>query len=218
MEILLDRLNALSRIIPLFLFFMKIPEKYTTHELHIRNMNSLCCFRLIRLEFESLGIHIHELKAGYAKVSFDSAKISLENIDAVLQKSGLSLISNPERILLEKIKQAVIELIHHMNNADSIARKSDYLVEKLRMSYRHISAVFRKYEPLTLERFIILHKIERIKDLIDSEEYTLSEIAYMMDYSSVQYLSNLFKKETGVSVSEYKQNPHPYKKMWDDLY
>jgi len=197
---------------------MKQQEKHRTHELHIKNMNSRCCFRLIRLEFEPLGIEIHELKAGYAKVSFDTEKITLNQIDKILKQSGLSLISNPELILLEKVKQTVIELIHYMNNADSIARKSDYLVEKLRMSYRHISALFRKYEPLTLERFIILHKIERVKDLIDSEEYTLSEIAYMMDYSSVQYLSNLFKKETGVSVSEYKQNPQDYKKSWDDLY
>jgi AraC-like DNA-binding protein len=197
---------------------MKKLPRDTTHELHIKNMNSRCCFRLIRLEFETLGIQIHELKAGYAKVCFNANKLTLEKIDAVLQNSGMSLISNPELILLEKIKQAVIELVHYMNNSDSIARKSDYLVEKLHMSYRQISAVFRKYEPITLERFIILHKIERIKDLIDSEEYTLSEIAYMMDYSSVQYLSNLFKKEVGVSVSEYKQNPQDYKKMWDELY
>jgi YesN/AraC family two-component response regulator len=72
------------------------------------------------------------------------------------------------------------------------------------MSYRQMSSLFSKYEITTLEKYIILNKIERIKELIDSEEFTLSEIAYMMDCNSVQYLSNQFKKETGMSVSEYK--------------
>jgi AraC family transcriptional regulator len=98
----------------------------------------------------------------------------------------------------------VFELIYKMNNVNSIAQKSEYIVEKLGLNYRYISNLFSKYEPQTLEKYIIRHKIERIKQLIDENEYTLGEIAYMMDYSSVQYLSNQFKKETGMTVSEYK--------------
>jgi YesN/AraC family two-component response regulator len=91
-----------------------------------------------------------------------------------------------------------------MNNADSIARKSDYLVEKLNISYQRMSKLFSKHEQITLERYIILNKMEKIKALIDSNDYSFSEIAYLMDYSSVQYLSNQFKKETGISFSDYK--------------
>ena len=94
---------------------------------------------------------------------------------------------------------------------------ADYLVEKLGYSYPYLSRLFSASEPLTLEKYTILQKIERIKELILSEEYTLSEIAFMMDYSSVQYLSNQFKKITGVSVSEFKNSPGLYKKSIDKL-
>jgi AraC-like DNA-binding protein len=128
------------------------------------------------------------------------------------------VIDSREMIMVEQIKQAVIELIHHMNNVDSVVRKSDYLVEKLGYSYQHLSKTFSAYETITLERYIILQKIERIKQLIDNDEFTLSEIAFMMDYSSVQYLSNQFHKTTGMTVSEYKVSDHSSKKPIDKLY
>ena len=122
-----------------------------------------------------------------------------------------------EQQIVSQIKQAVIELIHYSNNVSSILRKSDYLVEKLNMSYQQLSKIFSKHENITLEKYIIKNKIERIKELIDSDEYSLSEIAYMMDYSSVQYLSNQFKKETGFSVSEYKKFEKRNKSTLDEL-
>jgi len=112
----------------------------------------------------------------------------------------------------------VIELVHHMNNMDSIVRKSEYLVEKTGLSYAYLSRIFSSQEHITLERFIILHKIERIKELIDQEELTLSEIAFIMDYSSVQYLSNQFKHYTGMTVSEYRESDRSSKKSIDQLY
>jgi AraC-like DNA-binding protein len=105
-----------------------------------------------------------------------------------------------------------------MNNVDSVVRKSEYLVEMLGLSYQQLSKIFSKYESITLERYIILNKVERIKELILQDEYTLSEIAYMMDYSSVQYLSNQFKKETGYSVTEYKKLGLNLKKPVENLY
>ncbi len=85
------------------------------------------------------------------------------------------------------------------------------------MSYQQLSKMFSKHEDITLERYTILNKIERIKELIDQEEFTLSEIAYIMDYSSVQYLSNQFKKETGISVSDYKKSDKSIKRSLDNL-
>ena len=105
-----------------------------------------------------------------------------------------------------------------MNNVDSVVRKSDYLVEKLGYSYPYLSKIFNSHEPVTLEKYIILQKIERIKQLIDNEDFTLSEIAFMMDYSSVQYLSNQFRKITGMSVSEYKASDRSAKKPLDRIY
>jgi len=176
-----------------------------------------CCQKLIRLEFEVVGIQVIVMKQGYIEVSFESEKHSLTQIEQILKKNGMSLIKSREHKIVEEIKVAVIELIHHSNNIDSVVQKSEYLVEKLGMSYQQLSKMFSKHEHITLERFSILNKIERIKELIDQDDYTLSEIAYMMDYSSVQYLSNQFKKETGISVSDYKKSDKSIKRSLDNL-
>jgi len=163
-----------------------------------------CCLRVVREDFEKHNIQILRLLQGFVEVRFNPQAINLEKIDNILKISGMSLIINREQRIVEQAKQAVFELIYQMNNVDSIVRKSDYLVEKLGINYQHLSKLFSKYENTTLEKYTIHHKIMRIKELIMSDEYSLSEIAYMMDYSSVQYLSNQFKKETGITVSEFK--------------
>jgi len=189
-----------------------------TKKIYIKNMVSNCCIRMLSHDFKTHEITVNNIGFGFAEITYNSEKVSLETIKNILSLSGLSLISNREEKIVEDIKQAVIELIHHMNNTDSIAKKSEYIVEKLGLNYRYLSKLFSKYESITLEKFIILHKIERIKNLIEEEEYTLSEIAYMMDYSSVQYLSNQFKKETNYSVSDYKLLEEKNKKYLTDLY
>ncbi len=157
------------------------------------------------------------METGVMEVEFDNEKHSLESIDRLLNEMGMGIIKTREQQIVEQIKTAVIELIHQSNNINSLLRKSDYLVEKLAMSYQQLSKIFSKHENITLEKYIIRNKIERIKELIDSNEYSLSEIAYMMDYSSGQYLSNQFQKETGISVSEYKKGDKRIKKTLDEL-
>lgn len=176
-----------------------------------------CCQKLIKLEFESVGIKVIMIRQGLAEISYNSAKMSLKKIEYILKENGMSLIKSREQKIVEAIKVAVVELVHQSNNVDSMLRKSDYLVEKLGLSYQILSKMFSKHEKITLERFTILNKTERIKELIDQEEYTLSEIAYIMDYSSVQYLSNQFKKETGMSVSEYKKSDKAIKRSLNNL-
>ena len=185
--------------------------------IHIKNMLCSCCVKLIELEFEKAGIKTLLIRAGYAQIEFDANVHNLESIEKILQKHGMGLIKTRDQKIVEQIKTAVIELIHHSNNVNSILRKSDYLVEKLGLSYQQLSKLFSKHEAVTLEKYIIQNKIERIKELIDTDEYSLSEIAYMMDYSSVQYLSNQFKKETGMSVSEYKKSDKSIKRTLDRL-
>jgi AraC-like DNA-binding protein len=177
-----------------------------------------CCLRVIREELEKAGVTVLEITLGKAMVSFDPEMVTHEEIRAVLNGLGTDLIEGREHRLVEEIKLAVIELIHQMNNVDSMVRKAEYLVEKTGLSYAYLSRIFSSHENITLEKFIILHKIERIKELIDQEEFTLSEIAYMMDYSSVQYLSNQFKHMTGMTVSEYKESDRSSKRPLDRLY
>jgi len=192
------------------------PMKTTT--IYIKNMVCQCCLRVIREEFEKAGVEVNQINLGKASISYDPAAVSMEDVRAILLKMGTDLIDTRENRLVEEIKRTVVELIHHMNNVDSIVRKSDYLVEKMGLSYSYLSRIFSSHEHITLEKFVILNKIERIKELIDQEELTLSEIAFMMDYSSVQYLSNQFKHMTGMTVSEYKESDRSSKRSIDQLY
>ncbi|MFH0759861.1 MAG: AraC family transcriptional regulator [Bacteroidota bacterium] len=189
-----------------------------TYTLHIKNMVCQCCLRVVREELERAGVVVEEISLGRAVVRYDPANTSMEDIRAVLLNLGTDLVETREDRLVEEIKITVVELIHHMNNVDSIVRKSEYLVEKMGLSYAYLSRIFSAHEQITLERFIILHKIERIKELIDQEELTLSEIAFIMDYSSVQYLSNQFRHITGMTVSEYKESDRSSKRPIDQLY
>jgi AraC family transcriptional regulator len=177
---------------------------HITETVHIKNMVCNCCKLFLKEKLEERGIIVHEITLGKARITYDSSAISHEGINSILSKYGFSLLENREDKLVGEIKIAVIELIHHLNNVNSIVRKSDYLVEKLGFSYPYLSKVFSEHENSTLEKYIILQKIERIKHLLKEEDYSLSEIAYMMDYSSVQYLSNQFKKVTGVTVSQFR--------------
>lgn len=165
-----------------------------------------CCIRVINEEFTKNDIIVISIELGKATISYNSNKINSKVIGNILKVNGFDLILDRETILVEQIKTAVIELVHYSNNVNSIIRKSDYIIEKLNMSYQNISKLFSKHENTTLEKFIILQKIERCKELIWQKEFTISEIAYMMDFSSLQHLSTTFKKVTGYSVSDYKKN------------
>ncbi len=186
--------------------------------IYIKNMVCQCCLRVIREDLERAGIVVDEISLGKATISFEEDKIGLKDIREVLVNLGSDLVVSRDSQLVEEIKLSIIELVHHMNNVDSMVRKSEYLVEKTGLSYSYLSRIFSNHEQITLEKYIILNKIERIKELIDQDEFTLSEIAYMMDYSSVQYLSSQFKNITGMTVSEYKESDRSSKKPIDKLY
>lgn len=175
-----------------------------------------CCIHLLRKELSLDGIEIHDIKLGTIVLSLDPKKITLKKIEALLEGYGFEIIRDKEKMLVEQIKQSIIELVHH-STYNAMVRNSDYLVERFGMSYPYISSLFSKHESSTLEKFIIHLKIEKVKELIEYGELTLSEIAYMMGYSSVQYLSTQFKSVTGISVTEYKANPMIERKSLDSI-
>ena len=192
-------------------------ESYITKHYKIKNLVCDSAVLLLKETLNSHGYVVYHLTLGSITVSFDPGSLSEKEFQGLLQQYGMNIIEDKEEQLVEDIKVSVIELIHRLNNMNSIIRKSDYLVEKLGKSYQQLSKAFSAHEPITLEKYIILQKIERIKELIDQDDYTLSEISYMMDYSSVQYLSNQFKKITGVSVSDYKKGVSGHKKSLSGL-
>jgi AraC family transcriptional regulator len=183
---------------------------------HLKNMVCSCCIHLIRKELAVEGIEIHDVKLGTLVLSIDPKKISWKKIEILLESLGFEIIRDKEKALVEQIKLAVIELVHN-STYNAMVRNSDYLVERFGMSYPYISSLFSKHENTTLEKLIISNKIEKVKELIEYGDLTLSEIAYMMGYSSVQYLSTQFKSVTGVSVTDYKANPFRERKGVDGI-
>ena len=184
---------------------------------NIKNLNIKGAALLLKEKLMDNGFVVESIKPGVLVLG-DVQKNDYSRLVNILTRYGFEIIKDKDQLLVEQIKQSVIELIHYMNNMNSVVRKSEYIVEKLGKSYSHLSRVFSRIEPVTLEKYIIYQKIERIKDLIGQDELSLSEIAYMMDYSSVQYLSNQFKKITGFSVTEYKNDDLGEKRFLDELY
>ncbi len=173
--------------------------------IHIKNMTSNSCVRIIREDLERTGfIRVHYVALGEAEISYDPQIISEGFLDALLRNNGFELITDKDTKLIELIKTSVIQLIYYGGNTNSLIRNSDYLSERIGYPYAYLSKLFSEKTGTTLEKYIILIKIEKIKELISYEEMTLSEIAFQMGYSSVQYLSNQFKQFTGYSVTDYK--------------
>lgn len=165
-----------------------------------------CCIKVIRMELDKYGVEIKKASLGEIKIAYNSKKISLKKIEEILNNEGFYLIIDKEDILVENMKRAITDLVHH-TTYNAMVRNSDYLVGKFGKTYPYLSTVFSKYEGITLEKYIIFQKIEKVKSLIHEDELTLSEIAFSMGYSSVQYLSTQFKSITGISVSEFKKKP-----------
>ena len=178
-------------------------------------MTSNCCIRIVKQLFERIGVTVNTIKLGEVRITYDVGKIDEARIKSLLKNEGFEIIIDKEKSLVEQIKISMIELIHMANYSNSIIRNSDYLVDKLHLSYQYLSTLFSKHENTTLEKYIINHKIEKVKELISYDELTLSEISFQMGYSSVQYLSTQFKNITGVSVTEFKKDPSRYRKSLD---
>ncbi len=186
--------------------------------IHIKNMVSTSCVKIVKQELERTGfIEVLSVELGEAEIQFDSQIFNLNVVNEILKRNGFELLLDTNKKLVEKIKTAVIQFVFYGNNNTSLVRNSDYLSEKLQLSYQHLSKVFSETTGITLEKYIILIKAEKIKEMISYDEYTLSEIAYFMGYSSVQYLSNQFKQVTGYTVSEYKNSGKKDRKALNTL-
>ncbi len=188
----------------------------TVKTLHINNMICDCCTKVIKIELEKYGISIIKAKLGEIKISYNSRAIKMQKIETILEENGFEIIKDKDDILVENIKRAIIDMVHH-TTFNAMVRNSDYLVGKFGKTYPYLSSLFSKYEGITLEKYIILQKIEKAKSLIQENELTLSEIAFSMGYSSVQYLSTQFKSITGISVSDFKKSPASYRKSIDKV-
>ena len=150
---------------------------------------------MLKSELEKVGLRYIDVKIGEANIIEEIPSEKLERLDIALRKSGLQLMSDNKSILVEKIKSAIIELVHYADEQIKV-NLSDHLSEKLHHDYTYLANLFSEVKGITIEKFYLKHKIEKVKELIVYDELNLSEIAYKMHYSSVAHLSNQFKKMT----------------------
>lgn len=162
---------------------------------------------IVKSELETLGLHSIIVELGEVEISNELTAEVQDQLKNALLKYGLELMDDKKSVLVEKIKNVIIEMIHY-NDELPQTNYSDYLREKLQYDYNYLSNLFSEVKGITIEHYIIAHKIERAKELLIYNELTLTEIAYLLHYSSVSHLSNQFKKVTGLTPSFFKNMKH----------
>ena len=162
------------------------------------------CKMAVKEELKKLGLHFIVVDLGEIEIMENISVEVREQLKLQLHNSGLELMDDKKAILIEKIKNAIVEMVHHSDEMIKI-NFSEYLSQKLNHDYTYMSNLFSEVQGSTIEHFIILHKIERIKEYIIYDELTISEIAWKLNYSSVAHLSNQFKKVTGFTPTHFKQ-------------
>lgn len=167
-------------------------------------MVSLRCKMLVKSELQRLGLKCRVVELGMVEISENITGEQREQFRKNLMRSGLELLDDKKSILIEKIKTVIVQMIHYNNDLPKI-NYSEYISEKTGNDYTYLANIFSEVKGITIQQFIIFHKIERVKELLLYNELSLTEIAYQMHYSSVAHLSNQFKKVTGLSPSFFKQ-------------
>jgi AraC-like DNA-binding protein len=161
------------------------------------------CKMVVKSELEKLGLHYIFLELGEVEIMESLSVEQQAQLNNGLKESGLSLIDDKKSILIERIKNIIIELVHYSEEQLKI-KLSDYLSEKLNYDYTYLANLFKENQGTTIEHFLLTHKIERVKEFLVYDELNITEISYRMNYSSVAHLSNQFKKITGLTPTRYK--------------
>ena len=170
----------------------------------IRNMACAGCIMIIRTELEKMGILSPTIELGEIEISDDLSDEQLTSFDEAIHRFGFEIMDDRKSYLIEKIKHAIFELVNYSDD-DLKMGLSDYISLKVNHSYIYLSNLFSEVTGTTIEQYIITKKIDRVKEMLVYEEFSLSEIAYRMHYSSVSHLSAQFKKVTGLTPSLYKK-------------
>ena len=174
------------------------------------------CKMVVKAELEKAGFHPLTVELGEVEIKEQLTSDTLQQLDKALRNLGFEIIDDRKSRIIEKIKNTIVELIHHSNENISV-NLSDYISKKVNYDYNYLSNLFSEVEEITIEKYFIAQKIEKVKELLKYDELTLSQIADRLCYSSVAYLSNQFKKQTGLSPSYYKSLKHNSRKNIEDL-
>ncbi|QCR22839.1 AraC family transcriptional regulator [Pontibacter sp. SGAir0037] len=184
------------------------------YALHIKNMVCPRCIKVVGEELQRLNQPVAEVKLGEALLSQEPSDKARKEIKEALAANGFEVLEDKKAEVIEQVKRAVIALIRTGQVEHLQTNISDYLSEVTGKEYTYLSSAFSTEEGTTIARFVMLQKVERIKELVTYNELTLSQIAYQLGYSSVAHLSNQFKQVTGLTPSEYKKSAsHPRKPL-----
>ena len=169
-------------------------------KLFIKNMVCSRCKMVVRSELEKLGLHLLAVDLGVVEIAADLEGFQRQDIHAVLQKFGFALLDDKKSVIIERVKNLIVDLVQNKNNQLK-TNLSDFLSKELNHDYTYITNLFTQVEGTTIEQYFIAQKIEKVTELLVYDELTLSEIAYQLNYSSVSHLSKQFKKVTGLTPS-----------------
>lgn len=186
-------------------------------KLYIKNMVCQRCITAVHNVVVNSGAKITDIRLGEVDLHCDISEQQKELIRNGLRAIGFELIDDKRSRLIEQIKNTIVQHIHHSQDEQIKITFSDYLAEKIGRDYNYLSSLFSEVEGITIEKYMILQRIERVKELLVYGELTLSEIAYQLGYSSVAHLSGQFKKVTGLTPSHYKQIRDQKRKPLDEI-
>jgi AraC-like DNA-binding protein len=161
------------------------------------------CKLAVKEELKKLGLHFVVVDLGEVEIMEDMTPEQHKQLQLGLISAGLELMDDKRAVLIERIINVITEMIHHAEEVPKV-NYSDYISEKLNYDYTYLSNLFSEVKGITIQQFIIIHKIEKVKEYLLYDELSLTEISYKMHYSSVAHLSNQFKKITGITPSDYK--------------
>lgn len=179
---------------------------YMAHTiLHIKNMVCDRCIKTVREEIENIGCTVEHIELGTVEVEGEIEPDIMNKIDRVLAKNGFELLIDKKYHIVDKIKTTIIEVIHHKKEIPEHQKISDFIARTLGYDYSYLSNLFSSAEGVTIEKYVVQQKIEKAKELLSYDELSLTEISYQLEYSSVQHLSNQFKRITGMTPSQYKR-------------
>lgn len=185
-------------------------------KLHIKNMVCSRCKIVVKSVFENMGINPVSVDLGEVELKNDLEESQKNELLKNLRAFGFDLIDDRKSKIIDKIKTLIIDLVQNKNN-DLKTNLSEFLFQQLHQDYNTLSNLFSEVESITIEKYFINQKIEKVKELIIYDEMSLSEIAYSLNYSSVSHLSNQFKKVTGFSPTHFKNIKTIKRKQIEDL-
>jgi AraC-like DNA-binding protein len=185
-------------------------------KIHIKNMVCPRCVMAVRTILKDIGLHPRHIGLGEVELEEDDISKIKSELKQQLQSIGFDLLDDKNSKIIERIKNLITDLIQTKNNRLKITL-SDYLSSELNRDYSQLSNLFSEVEGITIEKYYILQKIEKVKELLIYDELSLSEIAFQLNYSSVAYLSNQFKKVTGLTPSHFKNLKENKRKPLDEI-